>query len=154
MVSLCIFGVVQDWYCLTDCLVILCSHASCALASGGGWVSFGRWCMTTLLVKPACLVVRSWSWSRRWARWKCVLKVVQVFSLLGLAFQALQSSKYNPVLKTRVYAMRRSWSAVYGWSPSSAESWPSSSCWTKQWKGCWGPKGHAFWCRCLLIRVV
>ena len=88
--------------------------------SGGGWVSLGWWWIATLLVKLACLVVQSWSRSRRWARWKCVLKVVQVLSLLGLAFQALQSSKYNPVLKTRVYTMRRSWSAVYGWLLSSA----------------------------------
>ena len=21
-------------------------------------------------------------------------------------------------------------------------------------KGCWGPKGHVFWCHCLLIQVV
>ena len=77
--------------------------------SGGGWVCP---CIAKLLVKPACLVVRSWSRRRRCARWKCALKLVQVFLLLGLAFHALQSSKYSPVLKTRVYAMRRSWLVV------------------------------------------
>ena len=29
MVSLCIFGVEQDWYCLIDSLVVLCSHVTC-----------------------------------------------------------------------------------------------------------------------------
>ena len=43
---------------------------------GGGWVSLGWGWMAMLLVKPACLVVRSWSQSRRWARWKCALKFV------------------------------------------------------------------------------
>ena len=47
--------------------------------SGGGWVPLGWWCIATLLVKPACLVVQSWSRSRHWAWWKCVLKVVHVF---------------------------------------------------------------------------
>ena len=75
--------------------------------------------MAMLLVKLTCMVVRSWSRSRRWARWKCSLKFVHVFSLLGLAFHASQSSKYNPVLKTSVYAILRSWSVVYGWPPSS-----------------------------------
>ena len=39
----------------------------------GGGVSWAR-----LLWKPACLVVRIWSRNRRWAVWKCVLKLSQV----------------------------------------------------------------------------
>ena len=107
-----------------------------------------------LLVKPACLVVRSWSRSRHCARWKCALKFVHVFSLLGFAFHALQSSKYNPVLKTRVYAMRRSWFLLCMVDHRRRHN-PVHPRVVGQGNqtGCWGPKGSAFWCRCLLIRV-
>ena len=40
MVSICIFGVVQDWYCLIDSLVIWCSHVRCVFVSNASDVAF------------------------------------------------------------------------------------------------------------------
>ena len=40
MVSLCIFGVVQDWYCLIDSLVILCSRVTCAFIANTSYMAF------------------------------------------------------------------------------------------------------------------
>ena len=40
MVSLCIFGVVQDWYCLIGSLVILHSHVTCTFIANTSYVAF------------------------------------------------------------------------------------------------------------------
>ena len=40
MVSLCIFGVVQDWYCLIGSLVILCSRVTHALIANVSYMAF------------------------------------------------------------------------------------------------------------------
>ena len=40
MVSLCIFGVVQDWYCLIDSLVIWHSHVTCVFIANTLYVAF------------------------------------------------------------------------------------------------------------------
>ena len=40
MVSLCIIGVVQDWYCLIDSLVVLCSHVTCVFVANALYMAF------------------------------------------------------------------------------------------------------------------
>ena len=40
MVSLHIFGVVQDWYCLISSLVILCSRVTCMLIANAWYMAF------------------------------------------------------------------------------------------------------------------
>ena len=40
IVALCIFGVVQDWYCLIGSLVILHSHVTVALIANASYVEF------------------------------------------------------------------------------------------------------------------
>ena len=52
MVSLCIFGVVQDWYCLIDSLVILHSHVTCAFIANTSYVAF-----IYMYISLACLYV-------------------------------------------------------------------------------------------------
>ena len=39
MVSLCIFGVVQDWYCLIDSLVVWCSRATCVFIANASYMA-------------------------------------------------------------------------------------------------------------------
>ena len=39
MVSLCIFGVVQDWYCLKDSLVILHSCVTCVFIANTSYMA-------------------------------------------------------------------------------------------------------------------
>ena len=40
MVSLCIFGVVQDWYCLIDSSVIWHSHVTCVFIPNTSYMAF------------------------------------------------------------------------------------------------------------------
>ena len=40
MVSLCIFGVVQDWNCLIDSLVIWRSHVTCVFIANASYMAF------------------------------------------------------------------------------------------------------------------
>ena len=40
MVSLCIFVVVKDWYCLIDSLVIWHSHVACMFGANASYVAF------------------------------------------------------------------------------------------------------------------
>ena len=40
MVSLCIFGVVQDWYCLIGSLVIWHSHVTCVFIANVSYIAF------------------------------------------------------------------------------------------------------------------
>ena len=49
-VSLCIFGVVQDWYCLIGSLVIWCGHVSCVFIANALYVAF-----IYMYVSLACL---------------------------------------------------------------------------------------------------
>ena len=40
MVSLCIFGVVQDWHCLIDSLFVWCSHVTCTFIANTLYMAF------------------------------------------------------------------------------------------------------------------
>ena len=40
MVSLCVSGVVQDWYCLIDSLVIWHSHVTCVFIANTWFMAF------------------------------------------------------------------------------------------------------------------
>ena len=83
MVSLCIFGVVQDWYCLVDSLVVLCSHVTCTFVANTLYVSF----IYTYISLACSYMVFIYSYISHTR-----LCIACVFRLLGMAWLHVRDS--------------------------------------------------------------